>query len=216
MPKIISETHITGDKGVAAFHQYCANHAPYILWRPETINDFGIDGEVELTSTNNNGKLEATGEILKVQIKSTLRGSYIHKETDQSFEFKPREEDVEYWNKHKLDVVLVIFNDNSGLLYAKKISKLDEGYYKKNIPIIIGKTDNLLTVKTNEFLEKFSTSFKQRINHNIKEKLSTNIFRFSKLPKIIYQFDPLIHTPQEIFDKIPNAERPIFLFRSKK
>ena len=124
MSKIISESHITGDKGVAAFHSYCANHSPFILWRPETVNDFGIDGEVELTAKNSNGKLEATGDILKIQIKSTTKGSYIHKESDTSFEFKPREEDVEYWNKHKLDVVLVRFDDRTNKLYGKKILKI--------------------------------------------------------------------------------------------
>lgn len=216
MSKIISESHITGDKGVAAFHQYCANHSPFIIWRAETVNDFGIDGEVELTSVNSNGKLEATGEILKVQIKSTLKGSYIHKETDSSFEFRPREEDVEYWDKHKLDVVLVIFNEKTSQLYAKKISKLDEGYFKKKIPIEIGKTENVLTLGKNEFLEKFSLCFKQRINHNIKEQLFANIFKFSKLPKVVYQFDPLLKTPKEIFEQIPILERPVFLFNSKK
>jgi hypothetical protein len=74
MSKIIQESHITGDKGVAAFRSYCANHTPFILWRPETVNDFGIDGEVELTSRNSNGKLEATGGTsicapISVQIK---------------------------------------------------------------------------------------------------------------------------------------------------
>ena len=97
MSKYVTDTHITGDKGVAAFHQYCANHKPYILWKPETVNDFGIDGEVELTNVTSDGKLEATGEILKIQIKSTLKGSYIHKETEDSFQFKPRKEDAEYW-----------------------------------------------------------------------------------------------------------------------
>lgn len=216
MSKIIQDTHITGDKGVAAFHSYCANHTPFILWRPETVNDFGIDGEVELTARNSNGKLEATGEILKIQIKSTTKGSYIHKETETSFEFKPREEDIEYWNKHKLNVVLVIFDDRTNKLYGKKTSKIDEGYYKKNIPIVIGKAENLLTTSESDFLEKYSASFRQRINHDVSEKLSSNIFRFSKLPKFIYQFDARIANPKEIFEKLGNTERPVFLLNSKK
>jgi len=216
MSKIILDSHITGDKGVAAFHTYCANHSPFILWRSETVNDFGIDGEVELTASNSSGKLEATGEILKVQIKSTTKGSYIHKETDASFEFKPREEDVEYWNKHKLDVVLVIFDDRTNKLYCKKTLRIDEGHFKKNIPIVIGKEENILSIGKNDFLEKFSSSFKQRINHDIKEKLSSNIFKFTKLPKFIYQFETKIANAKEIFEKLDSAERPVFLFQSKK
>ncbi|MBS1977840.1 MAG: DUF4365 domain-containing protein [Bacteroidetes bacterium] len=216
MAKTVSESHITGDKGVAAFHTYCVKHTPYIIWRPETVNDFGIDGEVELTSKNTQGKLEATGEILKIQIKSTLKGSYIHKETAEAFEFTPREDDIEYWTKHKLDVVLVIFNDATDELFAKKITKLDEGYFKKNIPITISKTDNILSIGDNRFLEKYSQNFKQRINYNFKETLSTNIFRFSKLPKNILEFDAKILTAKEIFEQLPRNERPIFLIRTKK
>jgi hypothetical protein len=216
MSKIILDSHITGDRGVAAFHAYCANHYPFILWRSETVNDFGIDGEVELTSKNANGKLEATGEILKVQIKSTSKGSYIHKEDDDSFEFRPRQEDVEYWNKHKLDVVLVIFDDRTNKLYCKKILKIDEGYFRKNIPITIGKKENILSIGENKFLEKFSYIFKQRINHDIHEKLSTNIFKFTNLPKFIYQFEAKIDNAKEIFNKFESTKRPIFLFQSKK
>lgn len=216
MAKTIPESHITGDKGVAAFHTYCANHQPFILWRPETVNDFGIDGEVELAAKNSNGKLEATGEILKVQIKSTAKGSYIHNETDDAFEFKPRPEDVEYWDKHRLDVVLVIFDDRTNTLYAKQIAKIDEGYYKKNIPIVIGKAENTLAGGDDNFLERFSSAFKQRINFDIQEKLSTNIFKFTKLPKFVYQFDPVMKTPKEIFDKFDRNERPTFLFHGNK
>jgi hypothetical protein len=40
-----------------------------LIWREEAKNDFGIDGEVELTCKTENGKIEATANVLKVQIK---------------------------------------------------------------------------------------------------------------------------------------------------
>ena len=216
MAKTVSQSHITGDKGVAAFHSYCVKHSPYIIWRAETVNDFGIDGEVELTSINEQGKTEATGEILKIQIKSTLKGSYIQRDSETTFEFKPRQDDVDYWNRHKLDVVLVVFNEATDELFAKKITKLDEGYFLKNIPIVIDKNANRLINGDNLFLQKYSASFNSRISHNFKEKLSTNIFKFSKLPKNIYEFDARLFTATEIFSAVPKNERPIFLLRSKK
>jgi len=54
--------------------------------REEAKNDFGIDGEIELTETNEAGKRAATGKILKLQLKST-RGGYLGRETDTSFQF---------------------------------------------------------------------------------------------------------------------------------
>ncbi|SKC45894.1 DUF4365 domain-containing protein [Ohtaekwangia koreensis] len=216
MSKIVNQTHTTGDKGVAAFHTYCAHHNPHILWKPETVNDFGVDGEVELTSIRSDGKLEATGEILKIQIKSTLKGSYIHKETEDSFEFRARNEDVEYWRKHRLDVILVIYDDRNELLYAKKIEPIDEGYYIKSIPIEISKKDNLLVKGEYKFLERFSAGFKQRLRFDIKETLSSNLFKFGKLPKYVYQYEPKLKSVKEIFDTIPPRERPVLLLKGNK
>lgn len=216
MSKFVNESHTTGDKGVAAFHNYCAHHAPHILWKPETVNDFGVDGEVELTSKRSDGKLEATGEILKIQIKSTSKGSYIHKETETSFQFRARKEDVEYWSRHRLDVILVIYDDRTDSLYAKKIEPLDQGYFAKSIPIEINKMDNLLVKGDGKFTERFSAGFKQRIRYDIKETLSTNLFRFTKLPKYIYEYQPKLKTPKEIFAAVQPRERPVFFFHGKK
>ena len=79
MAKIIPSTKIEETKGVNAFSLFCERHKPFITWRPTSTNDYGIDGEIELANTNREGKLESTGEILKIQIKSTEKGSYIRK-----------------------------------------------------------------------------------------------------------------------------------------
>jgi len=217
MSKVVSQTHITGDKGVAAFHTYCASHEPYVLWRAETSNDFGIDGEIELTSLTSEGKTEVTGEILKVQIKSTLKGSYIDKENETSFEFKPRSQDVDYWNNHKLAVLLVVYDDRNKTLYCKKIKEVDLGLYKKKQPIVFDKKDNLLESGKNDFITQYSHDFKQRVNFNITEEISTNLFKFSSLPKFIYSFESKVNTAKEVFEQITvPGEVPVFVINSKR
>jgi hypothetical protein len=217
MGKIIKETHITGDKGVATFHSYCTQHKPYILWRPETVNDFGIDGEVELAATNSDNKLEATGEILKVQLKSTLKGSYIHKETDTSFEFHADQRDMSYWNRHKLAVLLVVYDDSRQRLYCKKVTDMDVGLTRTNQAIIFDKKDNLLETGVHNFTSKYSNEFKQRINYDITEEISINLFKFSILPNYIYEFDSKVSKASEIFAKFPSdIDRPIFAINAKK
>ena len=57
MAKIVSSQHITGEKGVVKFSSFCVNHSPYLIFREESKNDFGIDGEVELTSVNEDNKI---------------------------------------------------------------------------------------------------------------------------------------------------------------
>jgi hypothetical protein len=71
MGKQIKQSHIVGETGVIEFHKYCVNHQPYILFREQCKNDFGIDGEVELTRVNEERKIEPTAEIIKIQIKSS-------------------------------------------------------------------------------------------------------------------------------------------------
>ena len=77
MPKKVKKSHKVAEAGINAFATYCNRHQPYILWREEPKNDFGIDGEVESTSDDNGQDSEATGQIFKIQIKSTEKGSYI-------------------------------------------------------------------------------------------------------------------------------------------
>jgi hypothetical protein len=215
MSKYLIKSQIVGEKGVAAFHDYCANHNPPILWREETKNDFGIDGEIELVNKNENGNLEVTGEILKVQIKSTETGSYITGNTEASFEFNASVEDFKYWNNHKLSVILVIYFTKDEILYAKKIEPIDCERSKKRMSIIFNKKANILSKGENTFLPKFSCYFKGRVNYNSKEILFTNIFRFNKLPKFIYEYRSKVSNIKDIFASGINP-LPDFILRSSQ
>jgi len=213
--KFINISQITGEKGVAAFHDYCVNHNPPIIWREETKNDFGIDGEIEITRKHETGKIEVTGEILKVQIKSTETGSYISNNDDISFKFNAKKNDIEYWKKHKLSVVLVIYIVNSEELYAKKVDKIDFELSKKKFPIIFNKEKNQLIKGESNFLVKFSDYFKERVNFDTKELLFTNIFCFTRLPKFVYEYSSLVSNINDIFES--NVKRyPEFILYSSK
>lgn len=210
MAKYIPEQHITGELGVNKFHHYCLQHKPHIIFRSEVANDFGIDGEVELAAYNKDKKQYATGEIIKVQIKSTVKGSYIHKETETSFEFRASSDDIEYWNKHNLRVVLVVYDVRSDNLYAKKINQFDAVSLKTNVPILFDKTGNLLDVNSNDFRERFSTEFKSRVDYSKSERVAINIFRFSKLPRYLFEFKSNYTNPKEIFKIVSGDDVPNF------
>ena len=96
MGKIVTAQKIIGESGILALRQYCNKHKPYLIFREENIHDYGIDGEIEICAKNEFGKIEPTGEVLKVQVKSSLAGSYIHNEKDNSFEFQARKDDLDY------------------------------------------------------------------------------------------------------------------------
>ncbi len=216
MSKTIQDSHIIAERGVNAFADYCNRHNPYMLWRPENINDFGIDGEVELAAKNANGKTEPTGEIIKIQIKATETGSYIKNESDTSFDFHARPEDIDYWNKHSLSVILIIFDAEKEILYGKKIENKDIITSKSYQAITFGKELNKLVSGDNSFTQKFSAAFKTRINYNTQETISTNIFKFSKLPTFIYQYDTKIMKAETVYKKLERQFFPPFIIKEGK
>lgn len=111
MPKYIGKGTVTEHKGLAKLKTFCANNSPFLVCRDETITDVGIDGEIEISLTNEDGKIEATGERIKFQLKSTESdNSYIQEESEREFKFYASKDDVEYWAKHKQDVLLIIYD----------------------------------------------------------------------------------------------------------
>ncbi len=221
MGKTIRNTHIIGEAGVIAFAKYCNAHKPYIIFRETTKSDFGIDGEIELSHTNSDGKKEPSAEIIKVQIKSTeSENSYIRNDSGSQFEFFPAKDDIEYWSKYKkygIDVLLVIFDKKENKLYCKKITDVDLFSGKqttnknKNIPIIFDKVQNLLTEGTNDFTDKFSNSFSSRISFDTYETLSSNLLPYSRYPKTLYAYRAKFKTKKEIFKLITGDETPFFI-----
>ncbi|MBK0401802.1 DUF4365 domain-containing protein [Adhaeribacter sp. BT258] len=217
MPKFVNNTHVTGERGVLAFSTYCNKHNPYIIFREVTKNDFGIDGEVEIVRTNEEGKKEATGEVLKVQIKSTASDKgYIRRETDEEIEFQAKKEDIEYWSKYSLDVLLVLYDDRNEKLYCRKIEKVDlaKVKLKNSQPIIFNKNENLLEVADNKFVLKFSHKFKQRVNFDADELLLSNMLHFKAHPRVVYKFDSKFTTKRRIFEELEQDEAPIFVLNS--
>jgi hypothetical protein len=212
MAKTIKPSHIVGERGTNAFANYCNRHTPYLIWRPETHNDFGIDGEVEITATTADGKLEATGEILKVQVKSTEQAnSYIRQETAEGFSFQASRDDLEYWNRHSLAVILVIYDSRTDSLYAKKVTEEDSLLTTKSHSIRFSKTGHLLKIGGDQFVMTYSSVFKGRVNFDVQESLVVNLFRFSRLPKYIYHFETALKDKKDIFTQFEREQRPLFV-----
>lgn len=199
MAKIITPQHITGEKGVVKFNSFCVQHSPYLIFREETKNDFGIDGEVELTIVNIDNKIEATGQILKIQLKSTKEGgSYISEDDNDSFCFNASSKDIEYWNKHLVPVILVIYVEKEDKLYAKTIDK-NLSINKNTIKIPFDKTKNLLIEKQSDFNEVINQKFVERIQFGVREKIFSNIFTI-ELPKFIYKYKCKIKSNKQIYE----------------
>lgn len=208
MSKIIREEYITGEKGVAEFNSFCANHSPFLIFREEAKHDFGIDGEIELTRRTENGKIEATASVLKIQLKSTKTESYINKNTEDSFEFVAKTNDIEYWNKHDLPVVIIVFFVKTKELYAKIVDKnLVLKRNKKSHKILFDKTKNKLIKDVSNIEDVLEQKFVPRINNDVGERLFSNLMKVN-LPKYIYEYESNFKQVKKIFNIVNELKLP--------
>lgn len=208
MAKFISNSQLIGEKGVAAFHKYCASQDPQILFREKAKHDFGIDVEIELVRRTCEGKFEVTGEILAVQIKSSESDSgYIKKETDTVIEIAVRKEDLEYWNRYKNAVLFVFYDGRNDQLYCRKINHEDNTFITKglNQSIELSKIQDKLITGDDNILNRYSNEFKERVNFSTKEFINTNLYQYKKQPKLMYRYGlPAAITNKEKFYKLFN------------
>jgi len=220
MPKYIGKGTVTEHKGLAKLKTFCSNNTPFLVCRDETITDVGIDGEIEISLTNEEGKIEATGERIKFQLKTTESdNSYIQEETDSEFKFYASKDDVEYWAKHKQDVLLIIYDVKKDKLYGKKITMNDFQTQKQNkvkYPVFFRKEECLLEASNFDFHKKYSTSIKKRLNFDLHEPALTNLFRVRKFPKVIYTYETDFTKKESVFKSIPeDSVVPEFVIYNK-
>jgi hypothetical protein len=220
MAKIINKTHIVGERGAIRFSDFCNQHEPYMIFRPVTVNDFGIDGEIELTEINLENKTTPTAQIIKVQLKSTAKdNSYMKKETYSSFEFFAKSDDIDYWNKFRkygIKVLLIIFDDRNDKLYCKEITNIEIAEAtpkagKQSYPIVFSKVDNLLEWGKHNFLELYSKSFKGRVNFNVEETVAFNLLPFKSFPQYLYSYKSKFTVKNKIRSIIDESKMPYFI-----
>jgi len=219
MGKYISKAHITGDRGVIKFKEYCNKHNPFIIFREIKEHDYGIDGEIE-TVRYVEDKMVASGNVLKVQLKSTASvNSYIKNETDTEFTYYASHEDYQYWAEHNLAVLLIVYNCITDQLFVRKITPEDYAFHRKHTknrsyPIEFTKLRTELFVGESDFFKKINHDyFKPRFDSTVNEKLISNIQFFSSYPKIMYVFNTSYRNKKEIFSVLGTYGRiAVFAF----
>jgi len=121
--------------GVSALDGFFSRHG--WLFREQTVHDFGIDAQVEIVR---DGK--ATGSLIGLQIKSGK--SFFAEETEDAFVYRTDETHMEYWSKHSLPVIVVIYHPKSQVCYWQRATSETVASTGKGWKIEIPKA-NLLT-----------------------------------------------------------------------
>ncbi len=109
-PKKIHRSSIVGEQGVNLIQRIVLKMGH--VWYPTGGVEAGIDGYIEIRDAT-------TGEVTNsiVQVQSKAGPSFFRSETENSFEFRCDEKDLDYWLQGNAPVILVVSRPESDEAY---------------------------------------------------------------------------------------------------
>jgi Domain of unknown function (DUF4365) len=147
------------------------------IFREQPIEDYGIDAHVEVVESN-----LATGKLIALQIKSGK--SYFKEKISDGFVFRGDIEHLEYWKKHSLPVLLVLYHTDDEIAYWQVVNSINVQKTEKAWKLIIPfnqKIDKASLEKIQAFSNKLTstndyTIFSLRdVSHGGAKRYSANI-----------------------------------------
>jgi hypothetical protein len=121
MTKRITDSQILGELGEIAVKKLVLE-MQFIYERRGRL-EAGIDGIIELRDPRSGTPL---GKLLGVQVKATDSGQYI-RETDRSFEYLLKPDDLKYWRSSNIPVIIVVWRKLNGSAYWKDVTDCVKG-----------------------------------------------------------------------------------------
>lgn len=85
------------------------------LFREQFPHDYGIDAQVEIVSEG-----KPTGDLIAIQVKSGP--SYFSDETDTEIIYRTDDKHIEYWSRHSLPVIIVLYHPERDNCYWESVS----------------------------------------------------------------------------------------------
>lgn len=110
----MDEKQKTDRLGVSKVEHFFSLHG--WLFREQHVHDYGIDAQVEIAK---NGM--PTGDLIAIQIKSGV--SYFSERTNGHVIFRTYDNHIEYWFRHSLPVILVLYHPEEDVCYWESISE---------------------------------------------------------------------------------------------
>jgi hypothetical protein len=121
MTKTITDSQILGELGETAVKKLVLEM--HFIYESRGRLEAGTDGIIELRDPKTGAPL---GKLLGVQVKATDRGQYI-RETDRSFEYLLKPDDLKYWRGSNIPVIIVVWRQSDGTAYWKDVTDCTKG-----------------------------------------------------------------------------------------
>lgn len=121
MTKRITDNQLLGELGETAIKKLVLEMQ--FIYDPRGRLEAGTDGIIELRDPKSGAPL---GKLLGVQVKATGSGQYI-RETDRSFEYLLKPDDLKYWRVSNIPVIIVVWRQSDGSAYWKDVTDCIKG-----------------------------------------------------------------------------------------
>lgn len=108
------------------------------VFREQPTDDYGIDAQAEVFETGG----PATGKLIALQIKSG-RAKYFANEKADGWTHYVDTKHAEYWLKHSLPVVVVLYDEVDGNAYWQRVTKTTLEATPKNFKILVPRSQAL-------------------------------------------------------------------------
>src|SRR5437879_1713802 len=147
--KQINPTHQTEKKGLLKVQEIIAGLS--WIFRPTPNDDYGIDGEIEPVI---NGSV--TNRLLKIQVKSGA--SYLRNAGASEFEFVASQNDLDYWKRCNVPVLLIVYDPAKDEAYWKWVQGylLDHPEANDTMRFSFSRTTDLFSERCADLLAKIS------------------------------------------------------------
>lgn len=119
--KRITDNQLLGELGETAIKKLVLEMQ--FIYDPRGRLEAGTDGIIELRDPKTGAPL---GKLLGVQVKSTEDGSYT-RESEQSFEYLLRPDDLKYWRGYNIPVIIVVWRKSDGTAFWKDVTDCVKG-----------------------------------------------------------------------------------------
>jgi hypothetical protein len=116
MSKRITDSQVLGELGETAIKKIVLETG--FLYEQRGRLEAGTDGLIELRDPRSGAPL---GKLLGVQVKATDSGKYI-RETEKQFEYLLKADDLAYWRKYNIPVIIVLWRKSDSSAYWKDVT----------------------------------------------------------------------------------------------
>lgn len=201
--KKVTQQSVIGQQGVNLIERIVQEMG--YIWRATSIFDVGIDGEIEIRDPTTG---EMTNAIIKVQSKATTQR--FRAETNNSFEYRCEQKDLDYWLQGNVPIILVVCRPETNEAYWVSVRDYFSDLAAQKIrKVIFDKQRNRFDESCADALKKLALSKDSGIYFAPLQKtetLYTNLLKVTSLAPKIYVASTNYRESVSIRDKFYSME----------